>query len=265
MGDDHPRVGPITIEYQADRKNEKADVLSCNPVRSVAAGSEPCAAVAAVSSEPNTSRDLPLQERQRADSELETIMRYLEEGELPDDDQQARLLVLSKPNCTLVDGVLFRIKPDKTLCLVLPERDRKELWEQSNSGCYGGYLQCAKSHGQLAKHYWWPRIRTDITEWCRSCMVCATRDVGKPIKPPLMPIPIGGPFNRVGVDVLKLTKSSKGKQYAVVFVDYLTKWPEEFPVNDKTAPAIAKLLLENIVCTHEVPAELLSDRGTNFL
>ena len=46
---------------------------------------------------------------------------------------------------------------------------------------------------------------------------CATRDVGKPIQPPLMPILIGGPFDRVGVDVLKLTKSSKGNQYAVEF------------------------------------------------
>ena len=255
----------LTIEYRAGRKNEKADALSRNPVGSVAAGSEPCAVVAAVSSEPNTSRDLPLQERQRADSELEPIMRYLEEGELPDDDQQARLLVLSEPNYTLVDGVLYHIEPDKTLRLVPPVRDRKELWEQSHSGCYGGHLRCAKSHGQLAKHYWWPRMRTDIIEWCRSCMVCATRDVGKPIKPPLTPIPVGDPFDRVGVDVLKLTKSSRGNQYAVVFVDYLTKWPEVFPVKDQTAPTIAKLLVENIVCTHGVPAELLSDRGTNFL
>ena len=86
----------LNIEYRSGRKNEKADALSRNPVRSVAAGSEPCAVVAAVSSEPNTSRDLPLQERQWTDSELEPIMRYLEKGEFPDDDQQARLLVLSE-------------------------------------------------------------------------------------------------------------------------------------------------------------------------
>ena len=55
----------LTIEYWAGRKNEKADILSRNPVRSIAAGSEPCAVVhvAAVSCEPNASRDLPLQER----------------------------------------------------------------------------------------------------------------------------------------------------------------------------------------------------------
>ena len=67
----------------------KADALSRNPVRSIAAGSKPCAVVVAVSSEPNTLRDLPLQERQRTDSEQEPIMQYLEERELSDDDQAA--------------------------------------------------------------------------------------------------------------------------------------------------------------------------------
>ena len=71
----------------------KADALSRNPVRSIAAGSKPCAVVhvVAVSSEPNTLRDLPLQERQRTDSEQEPIMQYLEERELKlsDDDQAA--------------------------------------------------------------------------------------------------------------------------------------------------------------------------------
>lgn len=73
------------------------------------------------------------------------------------------------------------------------------------------------------------------------------------------------PFDRVGVDVIQYPKSSKGNQYAVVFVDYLTKWPEVLPVKNQTAPVIAKLLVEHIICRHSVPNQLLSDRGTNFL
>ena len=46
---------------------------------------------------------------------------------------------------------------------------------------------------------------------------------------------------------------------------YLTKWPEVFPTKDQTAPTIAKLLVEDIICRHGVPAELLSDRGPSFL
>ena len=49
------------------------------------------------------------------------------------------------------------------------------------------------------------------------------------------------------------------------FVDYLTKWPEVFATPDQSAFTIAKLLVENVVCQHGVPAQLLSDRGAAFL
>ncbi len=95
--------------------------------------------------------------------------------------------------------------------------------------------------------------------------MCATRRVGRPVKPPLTPIPVGGPFDSMGVDVIRFPKSYLGNQYAVVFVDYLTKWPEVFPTEDQTALTIARLLVEKIIPRHGVPYELLSDRGAAFL
>ncbi len=50
-----------------------------------------------------------------------------------------------------------------------------------------------------------------------------------------------------------------------VFMDYLTKWPEAFAIPDQKAETIAKLFVESIMCRHEIPVELLSDRGPNFL
>ena len=72
-------------------------------------------------------------------------------------------------------------------------------------------------------------------------------------------------FHRIGVDVIQFPKSHTGNQYGVVFVDYLTKWPEFFATLDQTALTIAKLLVEPIFCHHEVSAQLLSDRGAAFL
>ena len=43
--------------------------------------------------------------------------------------------------------------------------------------------------------------------------------------------------------------------YAVVFVDYLTEWPEVFPVKDQSTSTIATLLMEQIVSRHGVPTE----------
>ncbi len=81
----------------------------------------------------------------------------------------------------------------------------------------------------------------------------------------MAPVPVAGPFDKVGVDVLQLPKSYDGNKYAVVFVDYLTKWPEVFPTQDQTALTIACLLVEQVIPRHGVPADLLSDRSPNFL
>ena len=89
--------------------------------------------------------------------------------------------------------------------------------------------------------------------------------MGKPIKPYLTLIPVAGPFDWVGVDVIKFPCSSRGKKYSVVFIDYLTKWPEVFATSDQTSLTIAELLVEHIISRHGVPSELLSDRGTTFL
>ena len=101
--------------------------------------------------------------------------------------------------------------------------------------------------------------------WSCSYEVCASRRTGHQIHAPLTPIPVSGPFDTIGIDVIKFPTSSKGNKYAIVMMDYLTKWPEVFPVKDQTSLTIARILVEQIVPRHGVPSELLSDRGAAFL
>ena len=96
-------------------------------------------------------------------------------------------------------------------------------------------------------------------------MICASRQVGKALQPPLTPIPVAGLFDRVGVDVLKFPKSELGNQYAIVFVGYLTKWPEVYPASGQSALTFSNLFVREVVFRHGVPAQLLSDRGKAFL
>ena len=209
--------------------------------------------------------DITLSEKQRWDPHLQSVIAYLEDDVLPVDEKKARELVLAKTQYTMVDKVLYRVEPDKTLRMVVPESDRESLFHEAHSGKYGGHLREVKIHSRLSHHYWWPGMRQDIVKWCRTCLVCATRSVGKQIKPFLTPIPVDGPFDWIGVDVLQLPKSSRGNCYAIVFMDYFTKWPEVFLATDQTALTIAKLLVEEVISRHGVPRELLSDRGASFL
>lgn len=42
---------------------------------------------------------------------------------------------------------------------------------------------------------------------------------------------------------------------------FTNKWPEAFAIPDQKAETIAKLFVEQIVCRHGIPEELLSDHG----
>lgn len=264
----------LKIEYQPGRVNGRADALSRYPVplqKSDCVQTQAHSVVAAVQI-PNTQagggeecESDSLSKRQREDPYLKEIITYLETGDLPTEEKRARELVLGSSQFTLNDRILYRVEADKSLRIIPPATDRQKLFKEAHQGPFSGHLREAKIHSELSRHYWWPGMRRDIAQMCRSCLTCATRGVGKPVKPPLTPIPVNGPFDRVGVDVLQLPKTRQGNRYAVVFMDYLTKWPEVYATPDQTAPTIAKLLVEKVISRHGVPHQLLSDRGPSFL
>ena len=187
-------------------------------------------------------------------------MLYLTMG-LP----KAKEFVLGRSQFEVVDGILYHVERDKTLHVIPPFGQRRKLFDEAHAGQFGAHLGNVKVHGQLARHYWWPTMRMDIISWSRSCTVCASRQIGQPLHPLLTPLSVGGPFDRIGVDVIQFPKSNKGNKYAIVFMDYLTKWPEVFPTRDQSSLTIARLLVEHIIPRHGVPVELLSDRGSSFL
>ena len=57
--------------------------------------------------------------------------------------------------------------------------------------------------------------------------------------PPLQSIPVNGPFHTVGVDIVQLPLTQAGNKYAVIFIDYLTKWVEVFAVAEQSAETVA--------------------------
>ena len=62
------------------------------------------------------------------------------------------------------------------------------------------------------------------------CWLCLCGVKGTP---PLVSIPIGGPFESIGMNFVELDKSTNGNCYALVFQDYPNKWPEVYTVNNR--------------------------------
>ena len=252
----------ITIHHRSGRSIANADALSRSPLpaKEKSSASVTEGVVAAITPE---EEDLAMLQRQ--DEELAAIISYLETGMLPEDGKLSRSLTLSESQYVVQDRVLYRVEADSTLRVIPPASKRERLFQEAHQGVFGAHLSDVKVHSELRRHYWWTGMRGYVTRWTRGCLVCATHSTGRAVRPPLTPIPVAGPFDRVGVDVIQFPRSHHGNQYAVVFVDYLTKWPEVFAVPDQTAATIAKLLVGEIVSRHGVPAEILSDRGRAFL
>ena len=124
--------------------------------------------------------------------------------------------------------------------------------QKYHSGPFAGHFSHKALYRVLSQWYWWRGMFQDAQVYCCSCLTCATYGgAGKQLKPPLMLIPVGGPFHRVGVDIMELPLTIYGNKYVVVFVDYLTKWVEAFPVADQTSETVAALLVDEIFCVME--------------
>lgn len=73
-----------------------------------------------------------------------------------------------------------------------------------------------------------------VQKYVKSCPECAVvSGGGRVLRPPLQPIGVQCPFQIIGVDVLTLPKTAQGNKYALVFQDFLTKWPIVHAIPDQ--------------------------------
>ena len=267
------------IIYRPGKENVNADALSRNPQMDQVK-SEPQVSVVRVSEldvhqlldlEPESDNRHMLNEfgsEQRKDPEVNKIITFLEKGELPADNNQARKIAAQGPLFTLVNGVLYYLNPkhgDRKRAVV-PEHLRHTVMEENHGGPMAGHFSGNRLYSTLARRWWWEGMYSDALAHRRSCPQCAiVSGTGRVDRPPLHPIPVQRAFQIVGVDVMDLPRTENGNKHVIVFQDFLTKWPMVFPIPDQKAIRVAHLIAEEIIPMFGVPEALLSDRGTNLL
>jgi len=222
---------------------------------------------------------------QRADPEWKPIIDYIVSGELPNglDDKQARALV-AKAAAFIVDsenGALYfaeaaqpahRQKERMSAVsrrLAVPRTLVQAVLREMHDTALAGHLGVSRTFDGVYRRFMWPRQFDDVKSWVRSCVKCAEsksptqKQAGK-----LQHVVPASPWDIVAIDVvgpLPTTAGGRGARYIIVVGDLLTKWIEAVPVQRADAATTARVLVENIICRHGAPRQLLSDRGTNFL
>ncbi|XP_071504452.1 uncharacterized protein [Diadema antillarum] len=208
----------------------------------------------------------------KAQMEDEELLK-LREGALTVDEAKG------VPECFYVkSGVLMRKwrPPDRpadedwTIVnqIVVPPPYRKEILRLAHEIPMAGHMGVKKTLCRIRTHFFWPKMRKDVSEFCRTCHECQV--VGNPqhaIRPaPLIPIPaFEEPFSRVMIDCVgPLPKSKSGCQYLLTVMDVSTRYAEAFPLRSITAKSVLNALL-TFFTRYGLPKEIQSDQGSNFM
>ncbi|GJY37775.1 reverse transcriptase domain-containing protein [Tanacetum coccineum] len=167
---------------------------------------------------------------------MSPIIRCLEEGIWPKDENKARTLRMKINLYVIEEGVLFKkiiFDADAPVCGPSPGQLRYK------GNPYGACSMHMKPRSVVAKvirqGYYWPTMHQDAREEIR-------------------------------MDILGPLPEAPGKvKYVIVAVDYFTKWIEAKPLARTTGKEVKKFVWDNIVCRFGLPKIITTDNGTNFV
>ncbi|EYC44211.1 hypothetical protein Y032_0468g2007 [Ancylostoma ceylanicum] len=201
-----------------------------------------------------------------ADDQFAEIIKLLRKNDL---DGTVRLKGSNTPvrisDFILDNGDLKMYQDDGTLVYVVPKEKRREVFLESHEGTFAGHFGPQRLLKKLRKQVFWPGMAKDIMKWSQECQKCFVSNPRQAIVPPLKPISTARPYELIGVDVLELGPTRNGNRYAVTVIDHFSKWAAAYPVADKSAETIAKVLFQRWVAEGcRYPKAIISDKGGEF-
>ena len=152
--------------------------------------------------------------------------------------------------------------------IVVPPNCRADVLKLAHDTSMAGHLGINKTYQRILNHFYWPGIKKDVKQFCKSCHECQV--VGKPNQSvqvaPLKPIPVvEEPFSRVNVDcVWPLPRTKAGNQYLLTIMCASTRFPEAIPLRNIKAKKLVSALIKFFTMVG-LPRSIQSDQGSNFM
>ncbi len=129
-----------------------------------------------------------------------------------------------------------------------------------------GHFGIDKTYDKIRRRYFWPSVYKDVVVHLQNCIPCNMKKL-KQAKIPFQDMPIATqPFELISIDTCGpfYPETSRGNKYVITIVCHFSGWPEAYPVSNKSAETVARVLLEDFIPRHLCPRYLLSDLGTEY-
>ncbi len=177
----------------------------------------------------------------------------------------------SYPYFAILKDRLYRVTQDAqskqdTTQLLVPKSRREMLFQAAHCNPMAGHLGQAATLNLLMARFFWPGIHENVRRWCAACRECQLVNPPASPKAPLRPLPLMQvPFERIGMDLIgPLERSARGHRFALVLVDYATRYPEAVALRNISAKSVAEALF-SMISRVGIPKEILTDQGTAFM
>jgi hypothetical protein len=143
---------------------------------------------------------------------------------------------------------------------------KSRILQEFHDKVSSGHTGTSRTVELVSRHYWWPGMLLDISDYVKSCISCQRSKPGTGTHPVAAPLPV--PTERwasVSMDFITSLPKSRGYDTIMVVVDRLSKMVILIPTHvTATADKVAKLFVSHVVSKHGVPVQIISDRDSRF-
>jgi len=170
-------------------------------------------------------------------------------------------------NYTIIDGNLYKKGVVQPLLKCISQTEGRELLREIHSGICGSHIgPRALSAKAPRQGFYWPTHTKDAKEIVKTCKACQTfSPIQSGPSAPTQLISPSWPLQRWGMDLVgPMPTVQGGNKFAVVAIEYFTRWIEAMPPATITSETIKKFFWQNIVCRFEVSSLLTVDNGKQF-
>ena len=250
------------VVYRKGELNGAADCLSRMPLPAVAAlDVDP----------PEILSRADWKAAQMTDPVLVSLVCYVQDQVLPEDQESLSLVRAFGPLCVLLEGLLHLslVRPGRVskTCLLVPRSKRLYVMRLCHGSKLQGHWGLERTIENILREYFWFQLASDVAVFVRQCDVCQRIDDPNALRTrtELHPWPQATRlFQRVHCDLVGPLKSSGPYKYIIAFICAFSKFVILRPLESKDTKEVAQVFFEHFLCIFSTPKELVSDRGGEF-